>query len=215
MLPVDGSALGTLRPLVPHPRDAGHMAFVYAVLDGTQPGRAWAGPGAAPERAIVVNDSGFAFAVGQPAPEGELRFALSEIIGESGSEPTTLFATSDGWRRALGPLFARYEWRNEYHYEPGAAPPPVSPPTRTACAFGGPTGCVEAEIEIGTAPRFRGSGLAEVVGRAFIAEAERRGFVPSWTCAAGNLPSARLAERLGFRFTRHVVGFPLDRSNLE
>lgn len=74
-----------------------------------------------------------------------------------------------------------------------------------ACAIGGG----EAEIEIGTAPRARRRGLATHAALAFIAECERRGLVPAWTCAAANQPSDHLARRLGFRPVRHVSGYPI------
>jgi RimJ/RimL family protein N-acetyltransferase len=74
-----------------------------------------------------------------------------------------------------------------------------------ACAIGGG----EAEIEIGTAPRQRRRGLATQAALAFIAECERRGLVPAWTCASANQPSDRLARRLGFRPLRHVSGYPI------
>jgi RimJ/RimL family protein N-acetyltransferase len=74
-----------------------------------------------------------------------------------------------------------------------------------ACAIGGG----EAEIEIGTAPRLRRRGFATHAALAFIAECDRRGLVPAWTCAAANQASDRLARQLGFRPVRHVSGYPL------
>jgi RimJ/RimL family protein N-acetyltransferase len=74
-----------------------------------------------------------------------------------------------------------------------------------ACAIGGG----EAEVEIGTAPRQRRRGFATHAALAFLAECERRGLEPAWTCAAANQPSDRLARILGFRPVRHVSGYPI------
>lgn len=73
----------------------------------------------------------------------------------------------------------------------------------TFCGIGGG----EAEIEIGTSGDHRQKGLAYVAGRAFMAEAMRRGIVPAWTCATENTPSARLADALGYHYFRKVEGF--------
>jgi len=77
----------------------------------------------------------------------------------------------------------------------------------TTCSIGGG----EAEIEVGTASAHRRKGLATAAGARFIAGCIERGLVPAWTCAAGNAGSNRLAEILGFRFTRTVTGYPLGR----
>lgn len=77
----------------------------------------------------------------------------------------------------------------------------------TTCSVGG----CEAEIEIGTADAHRRQGLAAAAGARFIAGCLERRLVPAWTCAAGNAGSNRLAEILGFRYTRTVTGYPLSR----
>lgn len=55
-----------------------------------------------------------------------------------------------------------------------------------------------AEIDIVTAPEFRGSGLATLVAQHFIRESLREGITPTWDCFTGNLASYKLAEKLGF-----------------
>lgn len=77
----------------------------------------------------------------------------------------------------------------------------------TTCGIGGG----EAEIEIGTNDRYRKLGLARVAAVAFMAESERRGLVPAWTCQADNEPSWRLANSLGFRELRTVNCFDFNR----
>jgi RimJ/RimL family protein N-acetyltransferase len=76
----------------------------------------------------------------------------------------------------------------------------------TACAIGGG----EAEVEVGTAPEFRGQGLAERVCRAFIEECLARGLRPAWSSSTGNTPSEALARKLGFVKTEEVHGYPLE-----
>jgi len=240
------------------------MAFVHSVLDGSMPGTVHADDAEAPRSAVVVNNSGWAFAIGQP--RGDLvaawlpRFLDNYLPGQ----PTGLWATSDGWRAALDPLFARYEWRTEYHLGTALEPRPASVLPKDwslrridgslarqfqgrvdpwvveiwggadalaeraggwavvrgdgvlasfccACAVGGPPGEVEAEIEIGTAPDSRQRGVAAAAAEAFFGECGERGWLPAWTCGTGNVPSARLAERLGFVPFRQVTGYPISK----
>jgi hypothetical protein len=67
----------------------------------------------------------------------------------------------------------------------------------------------EVEVEIGTDPAYRERRLGNIVGRAFVAECRRRHFLPAWTCGADNVPSERLAARLGFTPARRIAGFAL------
>ena len=75
----------------------------------------------------------------------------------------------------------------------------------TTCSIGGG----EAEIEIGTADGHRRRGLAAVAGARFIESCIEGSLRPAWTCASNNAGSNRLAELLGFRFTRKIAGYPL------
>ncbi len=56
------------------------------------------------------------------------------------------------------------------------------------------------EIQVDTHPDHRGKGYASCVSAAFILEALGRGMTPCWDAA--NATSFRLAEKLGFVFTR-------------
>lgn len=62
-----------------------------------------------------------------------------------------------------------------------------------ACVDGG-----LAEIDVVTAPEYRGSGLGTLVAQQFIRESLREGIKPTWDCFTGNLASYKLAEKLGF-----------------
>jgi RimJ/RimL family protein N-acetyltransferase len=61
-------------------------------------------------------------------------------------------------------------------------------PTDTACGIG-----------IETVADAQGRGLATLAGRAFLAECRRRGVQPYWDCWHNNLPSRRVADKLGLR----------------
>lgn len=54
------------------------------------------------------------------------------------------------------------------------------------------------EIQINTLPSFRRLGLATVVGATLVAYCLEHGLEPDWDTAAANLPSQRLAQRLGY-----------------
>jgi RimJ/RimL family protein N-acetyltransferase len=75
-----------------------------------------------------------------------------------------------------------------------------------ACGIGGG----EAEAEVGTVPEWRGRGLATTAASAFMRECALRSLRPAWSCAAGNVPSAALARRLGFVAIEEVTGYPLS-----
>lgn len=53
-------------------------------------------------------------------------------------------------------------------------------------------------IGIATMPEQRRRGIATLAAARFVAESLGRGLTPHWDCAAGNIPSVQLAERLGF-----------------
>lgn len=80
-----------------------------------------------------------------------------------------------------------------------------------ACAVSRESEHAEAEIEIVTAPDHRGRGLGFAAASAFIGECRTRGLAPSWSCAAENVASRRLAEKLGFVFLRRIRGVPIPR----
>jgi RimJ/RimL family protein N-acetyltransferase len=76
----------------------------------------------------------------------------------------------------------------------------------TACAIGRG----EAEVEVGTAPEYRGRGLAERACRAFIEECLARGLHPAWSCTAGHVASTALARKLGFVESEEIWGYLLE-----
>lgn len=67
----------------------------------------------------------------------------------------------------------------------------------------GPAAC---GIGITTEDAYTNRGIATAVTARFIAESRRRGLVPYWECAAGNIPSVRVAEKAGFELVElHTV----------
>jgi GNAT superfamily N-acetyltransferase len=70
---------------------------------------------------------------------------------------------------------------------------------RIVCGAASAARCDTAiEIQINTLPSFRRLGLATVVGATLIAYCLEHGVEPDWDTAADNLPSQRLAQRLGY-----------------
>ena len=69
------------------------------------------------------------------------------------------------------------------------------------------------EIQVDTHPDFRGKGLAKAVSAAFILALNARGLMPYWDAA--NVKSMRLAEKLGFVFSRAFVGWILVASHAD
>ncbi|HLJ67074.1 MAG TPA: GNAT family N-acetyltransferase [Chloroflexota bacterium] len=53
-------------------------------------------------------------------------------------------------------------------------------------------------IGIATAPQFERRGIATATAARFVEEAQARGITPCWECARDNLPSVRVAEKVGF-----------------
>jgi RimJ/RimL family protein N-acetyltransferase len=244
-------------PLVPAVEQAGHMAFVHAVLERRMPGRVLVDDVAAPRTALVLTASGFHFALGEPDATA-VDSAIPGLLEREGSVASAaLWATSRAWESALDRVFAARVTRKEFERDgtprvddlPALsanhrlAPLDAAVAARladsvddwllrawggigpfveqafgvailrgeeiasfcAACALGGG----EAEVEVGTAPRHRRRGLATHAALAFFSSCERRGLRPAWTCASGNVPSERLARRLGFRPVRYVAGYPL------
>jgi GNAT superfamily N-acetyltransferase len=66
-----------------------------------------------------------------------------------------------------------------------------------ACVAGG-----RAEVDVITAPEYRGQGLGTLAAQEFIEECLRRGLRPTWDCFVSNPASLKLAERLGFEQVR-------------
>jgi RimJ/RimL family protein N-acetyltransferase len=55
------------------------------------------------------------------------------------------------------------------------------------------------EIGVETHPHHMRKGYATLTCAHLIAEMEQQGYSTYWNCAKGNLPSAALARRLGYR----------------
>jgi RimJ/RimL family protein N-acetyltransferase len=69
-------------------------------------------------------------------------------------------------------------------------------------------GAVELGVE--TAASHRGRGLATVAAAACLEACARRNWVPHWQCDETNVPSMRLAARLGFVVQRRYTDFRLS-----
>ena len=70
---------------------------------------------------------------------------------------------------------------------------------RIVCAATSAVRCENAiEIQINTTPSFRRLGLATAVGATLVAHCLEHGLEPNWDTDADNLPSQRVAQRLGY-----------------
>lgn len=56
----------------------------------------------------------------------------------------------------------------------------------------------EVEIDIQTDKSYRGNGIATYLASCLIDECIKRTLIPKWDCAASNIPSNKLAIKLGF-----------------
>jgi len=110
-------------PLVPRARDAGHMAFVHAVIEGRQPGHAFVDDTHAPRSALVFNHAGFAFALGRSRPDLVVPIFMALIDDPSiENQPTALWCTAPSWADALRPYFHEERSRDEFHFDAARAP---------------------------------------------------------------------------------------------
>ena len=71
------------------------------------------------------------------------------------------------------------------------------------------------EIGVVTEARFRGLGLSQACAVALCLDIQQRGHRPSWTTSPDNVASVRVAEKLGFAFSRkdrlYVIRVPIPK----
>ena len=125
--PIPASAYPLIRALVPGADEAGHMAFVHALLDGTMPGRVLADDADRPRSAIILPDNGFCFAIGAP-DETLVAATVPGILAQPPPEPALLWASTGAWAAVLGRHLKEPRTRNEYHYLPMVPQPAPRPP---------------------------------------------------------------------------------------
>lgn len=58
---------------------------------------------------------------------------------------------------------------------------------------------LEVEIDIGTEKEYRGKGMARYLASCLIDECLKRSMIPKWDCGVWNIPSDKLALKLGFK----------------
>ncbi|SFI18617.1 GNAT acetyltransferase [Tindallia magadiensis] len=58
---------------------------------------------------------------------------------------------------------------------------------------------LEVEIDIGTKKEYRGKGIARYLASCLIDECLQRAMIPKWDCGVWNIPSDKLALKLGFK----------------
>lgn len=128
-------------PLLPSHHQAGHMAFVHSIINGSLPGEIVGDDATAPRSAIACNANGFWHTLGEPVA------AALDWLGarrtQPFAEPTSLWTTTPAWAELLRPAFEGSAWRIEFH---ARADLPAVPPL--------PPGFVLAPLDADIAARF-------------------------------------------------------------
>ena len=111
-----------------------HMAVVYAVFEGSMPGKVFVDDPDAVHTLLVCNLTGFWFVFGTPTP------AFFDFIPELlrvhlNDEPTALFATSRAWEAALDARFSPKFTRIGFHFSPHDGAPPGDYQARVPAGF--------------------------------------------------------------------------------
>ncbi len=71
------------------------------------------------------------------------------------------------------------------------------------------------DLGVTTHEQFRNQGMATAAAALVAAEVQKRGRVPVWSTGVENLPSMRIAQRLGFRETsRRIYLIPVEEQNV-
>lgn len=111
---LDPAQFTRVRPLIPSPHDAGHMAFGHAVIDGLMPGSVIVDDLVIPRGAVIENDCDFHVAIGEPPASGIATLAR-EIVEANRAGRGDVWCSNERWADALRPFFGEPRWRNEYH----------------------------------------------------------------------------------------------------
>jgi len=118
---LEPAAYARVAPLVPSHRDAGHMAFVWSVLQGRQPGQAWVDDPEQPRSALVCNFCEFWFVLGEPNADLVAAAVPRALERLPKYHRTALWCTDPAWEPVLRPMFRRVSRRKEFHFVPEAA----------------------------------------------------------------------------------------------
>lgn len=106
------------------------------------------------------------------------------------------------------PLFMRCAWREEMEFYAGGVESFLQHGIGLCMmrgneilveAYASAVGIVMAEIGVITSEAHRGRGYAAIACAHLIAECERRGVQPYWSCDADHHASIRVAQKLGFQ----------------
>ncbi|MFN8470828.1 MAG: GNAT family N-acetyltransferase [Anaerolineae bacterium] len=121
-------------PVLTRRETESHMALVYAVLEGTMPGKVFVDDASEIRTLLVCNLTGFWFVFGEPTP-AFFDFVPELMDVHLNDEPTALFATSRAWETALDAHFSRKITRLGFHFSPRADAPPLDYRSRVPEAF--------------------------------------------------------------------------------
>lgn len=108
MIELPIQAIRNIRPLIHSSGMHGHLALVYEVLEGRQPGQVFVDHMENPLTALVCSASGFFFAFGKPN-KSMLEALVCRFMKRGSDENyTTLFGTNPAWNAPLQRVFAPY-----------------------------------------------------------------------------------------------------------
>lgn len=108
MIELPTYAANKIQPLIHESGMRGHLALVYEVLEGRQPGQFFVDRLEDPLTALVCSASGFFFAFGKPN-ERMLETLVCRFMKKGIDENyTTLFGSSPAWSAPLQRVFAPY-----------------------------------------------------------------------------------------------------------
>jgi len=112
------SQFARVRRLLPPRRDAGHLAFAHALLDGALPGRVFVDDRSGPRSALLCPESGFYLATGLAHRElaDQTIATLQARWLTRLQESRVVVATNDGWASTLRTLLPSEEGRIEFHH---------------------------------------------------------------------------------------------------
>lgn len=132
------------------------------------------------------------------------------LEGAGHPHPGIIPTTTELFDAIDGQVVPKHFWRDSSHFVQqgkGFSLVESGKPVSTAfSAFAFP-GILELGIETG--PEHRGKGYAEFVCRRLIEHCIQNGLEPVWSCRKDNIGSFQLAQKLGFRPSRHIPMFYL------
>ncbi len=175
---VDRQGYESVLPVLARRETASHMALVYAVFEGTMPGKVFVDDPHNVRTLLVCNLTGFWFVFGEPT--SSFGAFIPELLRvHLNDEPTALFATSRAWETALDARFSRKFTRVGFHFAPRDDAPPADYGSRV------PSGFRLVPLDPTLAARLGADGMDPWIVRIWGGPQAFGGRVFGWALAAG------------------------------